>query len=183
VGIVRRRFGVRSPDLRDDAETGDDRQGTRVRRPAFTLVHAKPPGRDRAARRRSPILREAPTMAAIRISHRPTGLVIAEGPLGWGITRFEGNYYVRRRYLRRATFTPSPLPGLCPYKGLYQWLHLRLAGGESSRYLAWLYWLPNPLLPFIWFRVAIPGDHPEIEVRSLAGATERTGPARGPLTR
>ena len=30
---------------------------------------------------------------------------------------------------------------------------------------AMMYWLPNPLLPFIWFRVAVPRSHPEIEVR------------------
>jgi len=27
----------------------------------------------------------------IRIRLRPTGLLLAEGPLGWGITLFEGN--------------------------------------------------------------------------------------------
>jgi hypothetical protein len=27
-----------------------------------------------------------------------------------------------------------------------------------------MYWLPNPLFPFIWFRVALPRSHPEIEV-------------------
>jgi hypothetical protein len=30
--------------------------------------------------------------------------------------------------------------------------------------LAWMYWLPNPLLPFIWFRIAASGTHPEIKV-------------------
>ena len=38
---------------------------------------------------------------AIRITHRPSGEVIAEGPAGFrGITSFEGNLYIRRKYLR-----------------------------------------------------------------------------------
>jgi hypothetical protein len=36
--------------------------------------------------------------------------------------------------------------------------------GGRVRNLGWLYWLPNPLLPFIWFRVALPGQHPELDV-------------------
>jgi hypothetical protein len=27
-----------------------------------------------------------------------------------------------------------------------------------------MYWLPNPLLPFIWFRVALPGLHPALDI-------------------
>jgi len=30
----------------------------------------------------------------IRITHNPSGEIIAEGPLGWGIMPFEGNYYI-----------------------------------------------------------------------------------------
>lgn len=38
---------------------------------------------------------------SIRITHRSSGEVIAEGPLGlFGITPFEGNFYIRRKYLR-----------------------------------------------------------------------------------
>ena len=40
------------------------------------------------------------TRRCVRIRHRATGRVLAEGPLGWGITPFEGNLYIRRRYLR-----------------------------------------------------------------------------------
>jgi hypothetical protein len=36
--------------------------------------------------------------------------------------------------------------------------------GTVARNLGWKYWLPNPLLPFIWFRVAVPQAHPEISV-------------------
>ena len=30
----------------------------------------------------------------IRISHRASRTTLAEGPVGWGITPFEGNYWV-----------------------------------------------------------------------------------------
>ena len=34
----------------------------------------------------------------VRITHGTTGLPIAEGPVGWGITPFEGNFYIRKRH-------------------------------------------------------------------------------------
>ena len=37
----------------------------------------------------------------VRITHRTTGLPIAEGPIGWGIMPFEGNFYIRRSFSRR----------------------------------------------------------------------------------
>jgi hypothetical protein len=83
-------------------------------------------------------------LTQVRITYRPTGEVLAEGPLGWGITPFEGNYYV--------------------YKFLFVWMDLHHGEGGRVRNLGWLYWLPNPLLPFIWFRVALPGQHPELDV-------------------
>jgi uncharacterized protein (DUF427 family) len=100
----------------------------------------------------------------VRITHRPSGILIAEGPLGWGITPFEGNYYIGRKYLRTDAFRPNFIPGLCPYKFLYVWMDLNLQDGRRSRNLGWLYWLPNPLLPFIWYRVAVPATHPELDV-------------------
>jgi hypothetical protein len=40
-------------------------------------------------------------MRSIRITHRPSGAIIAEGPLGfWGITPFEGNLYISRKCLK-----------------------------------------------------------------------------------
>ena len=108
----------------------------------------------------------------IRITHHPTGTVLAQGPIGWGITPFEGNYYIRKRYLRTDRMRPNFIPGLCPYKFLYVWLDLRLDDGSGSRGLGWLYWLPNPLLPFIAFRVALPGEHPELTVEELSPAEE-----------
>jgi hypothetical protein len=100
---------------------------------------------------------------SVRITHRKMGTLIAEGPLGWGITPFEGNYYISRRYLR-ATFKPNFIPGLCVYKFLYTWMDLILPNGDRERGLGWLYWLPNPLLPFIWYRVAVPQQDPALLV-------------------
>lgn len=47
-----------------------------------------------------------------------------------------GNFYIRCKFLKSNCF----------------------------RNLAWMYWLQNPLLPFIWFRLALPRLHQEIEV-------------------
>lgn len=99
----------------------------------------------------------------VRITHKPSGEVIAEGPLGWAITSFEGNYYIRRKYLKTEGFKVNYLPGLCIYKFLYVWLNFNWTGGVSHN-LGWLYWLPNPLFPFIWFRVAVPGNHSDLHI-------------------
>ena len=100
----------------------------------------------------------------IRIRHRESQTVLADGPLGWGITSFEGNYYVSRKFLKTDGFRVNFITGLCIYKFLYVWLDLRIEAGRTIRNLGWMYWLPNPLLPFIWFRVAIPRQHPEIQI-------------------
>ncbi|MDH3653363.1 MAG: hypothetical protein OEN21_03785 [Myxococcales bacterium] len=105
----------------------------------------------------------------VRIWHRATGTPLAEGPLGWGITPFEGNFYIRRKFLRTEGFTVNFLPGLCSYKFLYVWLDLLLGTGERIRNLGWMYWFPNPLFPFIWFRVALPRHHPDLEVEYSTG--------------
>ena len=102
----------------------------------------------------------------IRISHRASGELLAEGPSGWGITSFEGNYYIGRRYLKTGGFKTNYMPGLCIYKFLYVWMDYHWSGGQS-RNLGWLYWLPNPLFPFIWFRVAVPADHPELQIELI----------------
>jgi uncharacterized protein (DUF427 family) len=103
-------------------------------------------------------------MKSVQIVHRTSGEVLADGPLGWGITPFEGNYYISRKYLKTDRFKVNFLPGLCIYKFVYVWMDLALVHGERIRNLAWMYWLPNPLLPFIWFRVAVSGANPEIKV-------------------
>ena len=100
----------------------------------------------------------------IRVTHVPTGTILAEGPLGWGITPFDGNYYIRDKYLNTDAIRPNFVPGLCIYKFIYVWLDLRLPGKAVSRNIGWKYVIPNPLLPFIWFRTALPGSHPELRI-------------------
>ena len=100
----------------------------------------------------------------VRILHRTSGTILAEGPLGWGITPFEGNYYIGRKHLKTTGFKSNFIPGICIYKFLYVWMDLHLPNGERIKNLGWLYWLPNPLLPFIWFRVAVPRSHPELVI-------------------
>ncbi len=103
-------------------------------------------------------------MTNVRIIHRASGTLLADGPIGWGITPFEGNLYIRRKFLKDGKFIANFLPGLCIYKFLYVWLDLQVTKDIRVSNLAWMYWLPNPLLPFIWFRVALPRIHPEIEI-------------------
>lgn len=114
----------------------------------------------------------------MRITYRPTGAVIAEGPLGWGITPFEGNFYIRKSYRVEGRFTPNFIPGLCPYKGLYMWLNFAAPDGRQERGLGWLYWLSNPLFPFIWNRVAVPRHHPDIEVEERTPGADAGRPAQ-----
>lgn len=103
---------------------------------------------------------------SLRVRDRRTGQLLAEGPVGWGITPFEGNLYIRRRHLR-VPFRPTFVPGLCPYKGLYVWTTPVLTDGGGSAF-AWLYWLPNPLLPFLWYRIGLPREHPDLVVEETA---------------
>jgi len=103
-------------------------------------------------------------MTNVRIKHSGTGTVLADGPIGWGITPFEGNLYIRKKYLKSDGFRANFLPGLCVYKFLYVWMDLHLDDDTRVQNIAWKYWLPNPLFPFIWFRVALPRAHPELEV-------------------
>ena len=105
---------------------------------------------------------------SIRITHRSSGEVIAEGPLGlWGITPFEGNLYISRKCLKTAHLRQNWVPGLCIYKFLYVWLDLRLPDGTREPFVGWMYWLPNPLLPFIAFRAAVPGASPSLLVEEI----------------
>lgn len=104
----------------------------------------------------------------IRISDRSTGTVLAEGARGWDIAPFEGNFYIRSRCLKGEFFKSNYIPGICPYKGLYVWLDFQVLGKTAVKSLAWRYWLPNPLFPFIWFRVALPGSHPDLLIEEVA---------------
>lgn len=105
----------------------------------------------------------------IRIWHRASSILLAEGPRGWDVTPFEGNFYIRKKYLANELFNSSLIPGLCPYKGIYHWLDLELPDGQREKMLAWRYVIPNPLLPFVAFRTALPGGHTALryEVGSL----------------
>ena len=110
-------------------------------------------------------------MTTVRITHVPSGTLLAEGPRGFGgITPFEGNWYVRRKYLRTDRLRANGVPGVCVYKFLYMWMDLVLPDGSKAKFLGWMYWLPNPLFPFIWYRVGLPGTHPEIQVEELASS-------------
>ena len=105
----------------------------------------------------------------VRITHRSSGELIAEGPLGfWGITPFEGNLYISRKCLKTEHLRPNWVPGLCIYKFLYVWLDLRLPDGTREPFVGWLYWLPNPLLPFIAFRPAVSRSSPVLQVEEIA---------------
>jgi hypothetical protein len=107
---------------------------------------------------------EPMTKKRIRVTHAPTGTVLAEGPLGWGITPFEGNLYIRQKYLKTDAITANFIPGFCVYKFVYVWMDLRLPGGTQCRNVGWKYVLPNPLFPFIWFRTALSRSHPELRI-------------------
>jgi hypothetical protein len=97
------------------------------------------------------------SMRLVRINHRTSGEIIAEGSPGFlGITSFEGNLHIRRKYLKTHRLRPNRIPGLCVYKFLYVRLDLRLAEGTREPFVGWRYWLLNPQLPFIAFRPAVP---------------------------
>ncbi|ACB24545.1 hypothetical protein Mrad2831_2555 [Methylobacterium radiotolerans JCM 2831] len=99
----------------------------------------------------------------LKVVHRASGTVLAEGPTGWGMTRFDGGIYIRRRHLVGGTFSVGIVPGLCVYKGFYLSLDYTPPDGPVERALGWIYVVPNPLLPFIWYRVAVPKDHPALD--------------------
>lgn len=101
----------------------------------------------------------------IRITHRPSGTVLAEGHKGWHMMPLEGNWYIHPSCLRTDAFKTTAVPGLCFYKGLYMWFDLRLRG--ASRMLAWRYVLPYPWSFFLWGRIGLPGAHPELSIEIL----------------
>jgi len=103
----------------------------------------------------------------IRIIHSPSNETIAEGKLGWHIFQFEGNYYLSSKVLKTKGFSFSGIPGLCPYKFLYFWYHFKSKDGHKSSMLGWKYWVPNPLFPFIAFRIGIPKTHQDIRIENF----------------
>ena len=101
----------------------------------------------------------------ITITHHKTGELIAQGSEGWGFLPFEGNYYIRQKYIKTDGFKFSFIPGLCIYKFIYVWLHLKLSNGQKEHFIAWMYVIPNPVLPFIWFRIGLPQHHPSLDIK------------------
>ncbi len=82
-----------------------------------------------------------------------------------------GNAYCRPRSLMATT--SHSVDGLstsigrlygAPHNHPYVWLDYVAPDGTEIRNPGWKYWLPNPLFPFIWFRVAIPREHADIRV-------------------
>ena len=106
----------------------------------------------------------------VRIIHKPSGDILAEGPAGWGMFSFEGNYYVADKNIKTDGFSSSWIPGLCIYKFIYFWYHFKASDGSRSPMLGWKYWFPNPLFPFIAFRIAIPKRHPHIKIVKISEA-------------
>lgn len=100
----------------------------------------------------------------VRITHNKTDELLADGPLGWGITYFEGNYYISGKYLKTKNFTLSFFPGICPYKFIYVWTDYNFDDTYTENHLGFRYIIPNPLFPFIIFRLALPGHHPSLTV-------------------
>lgn len=79
------------------------------------------------------------------------------------MTRFDGGIHIRRHHLVGEAFPLCIVPGLCVYKGIYLSLDYKPPGGSVERGLGWMYVVPNPLLPFIRYRVPVPSDHPELD--------------------
>lgn len=104
----------------------------------------------------------------IRIFHKRSGELIAEGPPGYrGILSFEGNYYINRRCIKTDGLHISWIPGFCIYKFFYVWLNYRAPDGSVEPMLGWLYWLPNPLFVLIAFKPAVPKDSPSLRIESV----------------
>ncbi|MFC1749738.1 hypothetical protein ACFL2V_13135 [Pseudomonadota bacterium] len=48
---------------------------------------------------------------------------------------------------------------MCPYKFIYVWENFVDEEWGIDRVLGWRYVVPNPIFPFIIFRLAVPGRH------------------------
>jgi uncharacterized protein (DUF427 family) len=99
----------------------------------------------------------------IKIIHKASQTLLAEGELGREIAQIEGNYYCQRSCVNLDCFKTNFIPGICIYKFIYVWNDLIINGVREKRFFSWTYWIPNPLLPNIWFRIAIPGGEAELE--------------------
>jgi hypothetical protein len=91
-------------------------------------------------------------LSTIRLTHAPSGTILAEGPKGFGgITPFEGNFYIRRKYLRTDALKVNGVPGLCPSKFLYMWPgpEARRPGAHKVSRMALLATEPAPALHLV----------------------------------
>lgn len=104
----------------------------------------------------------------VSIWHTSSGELLAEGPVGWQIMLFEGNYYISNKRLKTTYFKSNLVPGLCIKKFFYVWLNYNNPAHPRVKNLGWRYILPNPLFPFIWSRVAVPANHPELTIERSA---------------
>ncbi len=107
-------------------------------------------------------------MTILRITHTPSGTLLAEGPSGRGIALFEGNYYVRRKYLCIARRKEGSQPGPCVYSFLYAGLDLWLAGRAQTGSSSKRRWVTHRFVPLLAFRMAFPGDDPSIRFERLS---------------
>lgn len=105
-----------------------------------------------------------PETRSCRILYRPSGALIAEGRPGWHLAPFDNSFYISSGNLREGRFETTAIPGVCPYKGLYLRLDYIAPDGSREVRLTWRYWIPNPLFPFIAWRIAIPQLHSAPEV-------------------
>ena len=46
-------------------------------------------------------------------------------------------------------------------------MDLEVKGAPKIKNLGWIYWFPNPLLPFIWYRVGVPRTHPDLLIEEI----------------
>jgi uncharacterized protein (DUF427 family) len=103
----------------------------------------------------------------LRIIHKETGELIAEGLQGWQIIPFEGNYYIQKKYIKTNKFKISFVPGFCFYKFFYVWLSYQIDDKRKEKWIAWMYFLPNPLFFFIGYRIGLPKYHPSLRVEEI----------------
>ena len=73
----------------------------------------------------------------VRVTHLPADTGLEEGPLGWGITPFEGNLCIRRSHLLTDKAQGEPRPGLLPLQVPPRLRGLKLSDDDVSRNLGW----------------------------------------------
>jgi uncharacterized protein (DUF427 family) len=105
-----------------------------------------------------------PNKIFIRITHKETGELIAEGFRGWQIIPLEGNYYIQKKLIKTDKFKISFVPGFCFYKFFYVWLNYKIDDKRKDKWIGWIYFLPNPLFFFIGFRIGLPRYPPSLRI-------------------